>query len=80
MSFFLSVTEFGWCVAAVERAAQLVLEGKVIALPTYTVYGVAAAAQNMQAVKQLYKIKGRDRKKPVTVCVNCLKSISCWQR
>jgi len=47
MSFFIPVIEFGWCVAAVERAAQLVLEGKVTALPTDTVYGVAAAAKNM---------------------------------
>ena len=78
MSFFIPMTEFGWCVAAVERAAQLVLEGKVIALPTDTVYGVAVAAQNTQAVKQLYKIKGRDRKKPVAICVNSVKSISCW--
>ena len=80
MSFFIYVTEFGWCVAAVERAAQLVLEGKVIAVPTDTVYGVAVAAQNTQAVKQLYKIKGRDRKKPVAICVNSLKSISCWRK
>lgn len=78
MSFFIPVTEFGWCAATVERAAQLILEGKVIALPTDTVYGVAAAAQNTQAVKQLYKIKGRDQKKPVAICVNSIKSISCW--
>jgi Sua5/YciO/YrdC/YwlC family protein len=78
MSFFVPVTDFGWCVAAVERAAQLILEGKVIAIPTDTVYGVAAAAQNTQAVRQLYKIKGRDRKKPVAICVNSVKSISCW--
>lgn len=78
MSFFIPVNEFGWRVPAVERAAQLVLEGKVIALPTDTVYGVAVAAQNTQAVKELYKIKGRDRKKPVAICVNDVKSISCW--
>ena len=78
MSFFIPVTEFGWRVAAVERAAQLVLEGEVIALPTDTVYGVAVAAQNKQAVKQLYKIKERDQKKPVAICVNSVKSISHW--
>jgi len=43
MSFFIPVTEFGWRVAAVERAAQLVLEGEVTAHPTGTVYGVTAA-------------------------------------
>jgi len=78
MPFFIPVTEFGRCLAAVERAAQFILEGKVIALPTDTVYGVAAAAQNTQAVEQLYTIKGRDGKKPVAICVNTVKSISCW--
>lgn len=78
MSSFVPVTEFGWCAAAVERAAQFILEGKVIALPTDTVYGLAAAAQNTQAIKQLYKIKGRDQKKPVAICVSSVKSISCW--
>lgn len=78
MSFFVPVPEFGWCGTAVERAAQFILEGKVIALPTDTVYGLAAAAQNPQAIKQLYKIKGRDQKKPVAICVSSVKAISCW--
>ena len=78
MSFLVPVTEFGWRAAAVERAAQLILEGKVIALPTDTVYGLAAVAQNTQAVEQLYKIKGRNETKPVAICVNSVKSISWW--
>jgi tRNA threonylcarbamoyl adenosine modification protein (Sua5/YciO/YrdC/YwlC family) len=78
MSLLISVAEFGWLPAAVERAARLISEGKVIALPTDTVYGLAAAAQNTQAIRQLYKIKGRDQNKPLAICVNSVKSIYCW--
>lgn len=78
MSVLINVTEFGWFAAAVERAAQFILEGKVIALPTDTVYGLAAAAQDTQAIKQLYKIKGRDQNKPLAICVNNVKSLCCW--
>jgi tRNA threonylcarbamoyl adenosine modification protein (Sua5/YciO/YrdC/YwlC family) len=78
MSVLITVTEFGWFTAAVERAAQFILEGKVIALPTDTVYGLAAAAQDTQAIKQLYQIKGRDQNKPVAICVNNVKSLSSW--
>jgi len=78
MSFLTSVTEFGLFSVAVERAAQLISDGKIIALPTDTVYGLAAAAQNTQAIKQLYEIKGRDQKKPLAICVNSVKSVSCW--
>lgn len=78
MSSLISVAEFRWISAAVEIAARFISEGKVIALPTDTVYGLAAAAQNTQAIRKLYKIKGRDEKKPLAICVNSVKSISCW--
>jgi tRNA threonylcarbamoyl adenosine modification protein (Sua5/YciO/YrdC/YwlC family) len=78
MSVLITVTEFGWFTAAVERAAQFILEGKVIALPTDTVYGLAVAAQDTRAVKQLYKIKGRDQNKPLAICVNNVKSLCSW--
>jgi tRNA threonylcarbamoyl adenosine modification protein (Sua5/YciO/YrdC/YwlC family) len=78
MSSLISVAECRWFSAAVEIAAQFISEGKVIALPTDTVYGLAAAAQNTQAIGQLYKIKGRDQKKPLAICVDRVKSVSCW--
>lgn len=41
--------------------------GKVIAFPTETSYGLAADATNLAAVKRVYKIKGRQFKKPVAI-------------
>lgn len=44
----------------------LLRKGAVGVLPTDTVYGLVCTADNRQAVKQLYKLKSRD-KKPGTV-------------
>lgn len=63
---------------AVEAARECIKEGKVIALPTDTVYGLACDASNPSAVKELYDIKGRDDLKPVAICVADLKSLKFW--
>ncbi|HWF19234.1 MAG TPA: Sua5/YciO/YrdC/YwlC family protein, partial [Verrucomicrobiae bacterium] len=44
---------------AVKRAAELLRAGEVVALPTETVYGLAANALNPEAVARIYEIKGR---------------------
>jgi L-threonylcarbamoyladenylate synthase len=54
---------------AVERAAQALREGKVVALPTETVYGLAANAMNAQAVERLFEIKSRPAHNPIIVHV-----------
>lgn len=51
----------------VERAAQLLQEGKVVAIPTETVYGLAANAYNEDAVNEIYEIKGRPADNPLIV-------------
>lgn len=43
--------------------------GEVVILPTETVYGLAARAENPSAVSKIYDIKGRDFDKPLAVCV-----------
>lgn len=55
---------------ALKLAEQCLQLGKVIALPTDTVYGLACDANNEQAIQRLYEIKGRDEHKPVAICVN----------
>ncbi|XP_034939704.1 yrdC domain-containing protein, mitochondrial [Chelonus insularis] len=59
-------------------AVKLILEGKIIAIPTDTVYGLATLAQNTQSVKKLYELKGRDANKPVAICLSCVKEIKHW--
>lgn len=55
--------------AAVQRAAELLRAGEVVALPTETVYGLAANALNAAAVARIYEIKGRPAHNPIIVHV-----------
>jgi len=58
--------------AAVSRAAQLLSQGEVVALPTETVYGLAANALDPQAVLQIFEIKGRPAHNPIIVHISSL--------
>src|SRR5688500_9121584 len=51
--------------ADMERAAQLLRQGKLVAFPTETVYGLGADATNDQAVAAIYAAKGRPRFNPL---------------
>ncbi len=47
------------------RAVRLLREGEVVALPTETVYGLAANAFNAEAVAKIYEVKGRPGHNPI---------------
>lgn len=53
----------------IELAGELLKSGKVVALPTETVYGLAADALNPDAVRQIFTIKGRPLMDPLIVHV-----------
>ena len=55
--------------AAVQRAAALLRAGEVVALPTETVYGLAASALDAHAVGRIFEIKGRPTHNPIIVHV-----------
>jgi L-threonylcarbamoyladenylate synthase len=55
--------------AAVERAAALLQAGAVVAVPTETVYGLAANALDPRAVAAIYAVKGRPARNPIIVHV-----------
>jgi len=54
---------------AVRRAAELLRAGEVVALPTETVYGLAANALNEKAVAKIFQVKGRPANNPIIVHV-----------
>jgi L-threonylcarbamoyladenylate synthase len=54
---------------AVRRAAELLRGGQIVALPTETVYGLAANALNVEAVRRIYEVKGRPPENPIIVHV-----------
>lgn len=53
-----------------ERAARLLSEGKLVAVPTETVYGLASDATQENSVLSNYEAKGRPESKPLNVLVS----------
>ena len=56
--------------AAITRAVQALREGGVVAIPTDTVYGLAASLDHPLAVERIFEIKGRDDTKALPVLVS----------
>jgi len=63
---------------SVAMAAELLRQGKVIALPTDTIYGLACLAANSRAIHRLYEIKRRDEGKPLAICLSNVKEVGTW--
>src|SRR5699024_7427236 len=53
----------------IEEASSLLKAGEVVAFPTETVYGLGADATNEDAVKKIYRAKGRPGDNPLIVHV-----------
>ena len=53
----------------IARAAELLRQGELVALPTETVYGIAADACNGEAVSKIFVAKGRPQDNPLIVHV-----------
>ncbi len=53
----------------IERATNLLRSGEVVALPTETVYGLAAHAHKTEAIEQIFQIKNRPQSNPLILHV-----------
>jgi tRNA threonylcarbamoyl adenosine modification protein (Sua5/YciO/YrdC/YwlC family) len=53
-------------------AAERLLHGEVVAIPTDTVYGLAADPFNLSAVEEIYRVKGRPEDRALPILVNSL--------
>ncbi|MBS4785794.1 MAG: threonylcarbamoyl-AMP synthase [Clostridiales bacterium] len=51
----------------VEAAARLLRQGELVAIPTETVYGLAANALDPRAVEEIFRAKGRPNDNPLIV-------------
>ena len=58
--------------AGIARAAGLLREGRLVAFPTETVYGLGADARQARAVAEIFAAKGRPRFNPLIVHVTGL--------
>ncbi|MEG2174261.1 MAG: L-threonylcarbamoyladenylate synthase [Oscillospiraceae bacterium] len=63
-------------VEAVSLAGRLLREGELVAIPTETVYGLAANALNPVAVARIFQVKGRPQDNPLIVHIS---ELSMWR-
>lgn len=66
--------------SGVARATALLRDGGLVALPTETVYGLAARADNADAVARIYAAKGRPSFNPLIVHVASLEQAEALAR
>jgi len=60
---------------AIQRVISALKTGKCAVIPTDTAYGLCADATNKEAVDKIYKIKKREKNKPISVFVKNLAMI-----
>jgi L-threonylcarbamoyladenylate synthase len=64
--------------AAIDAAANLLGQGRLVAFPTETVYGLGADAENPAAVASIYAAKGRPQDHPVIVHLSPEGRLDYW--
>jgi L-threonylcarbamoyladenylate synthase len=62
----------------IKQAAEVLLQGGLVAFPTETVYGLGADAESREAVERIYQAKGRPSNHPVIVHVAPEADVSYW--
>lgn len=62
----------------ISNAARALADGHLVALPTETVYGLAADATNPEAVARIYSVKGRPSDHPLIVHISNPELLDRW--
>jgi L-threonylcarbamoyladenylate synthase len=62
----------------IDRAVAALRDGEVVAFPTETVYGLGADAQNPDAVRKVFELKGRPATHPLIVHVDHPRMLERW--
>ncbi len=62
----------------IQRAAERLAQGGLVAFPTETVYGLGADAENPDAVRRIYRAKGRPSDHPLIVHVAPQADLLYW--
>ena len=60
---------------SIEKAADTLKNGGVVAFPTDTVYGIGVDPFQPEAIQKLYTIKGRPRDKPIPILVGSYQDV-----
>jgi L-threonylcarbamoyladenylate synthase len=64
----------------IKQAAQLLAAGELVAMPTETVYGLAADASSPAAVAKIFAAKGRPADHPLIVHIGDIAQLDEWAR
>jgi L-threonylcarbamoyladenylate synthase len=70
--FSTALEQFGVTEQQIKEAAALLREGKLVAFPTETVYGLGANALDFLAISRIFHAKGRPRTSPLIVHVSSI--------
>lgn len=62
----------------IQKAASFINAGDVVAIPTETVYGLAASILSEKGIQKIYELKGRPKTNPLIVHVASIEEISKW--
>lgn len=62
----------------IDKAVDLLKNGELVALPTETVYGLAADATNEAAIQKIFAVKGRPRNHPLILHIHSYKNLDYW--
>ena len=62
------------------KALKILQEGRLVALPTETVYGLGADASNIEAVKKIFQAKGRPSDHPLIVHIGSHEAMHAWAK
>ena len=62
----------------IEKAAEILRKGGLVAFPTETVYGLGADASNPAAVRKIFAAKGRPADHPVIVHISGTSDLKHW--
>ena len=63
-----------------DRAAEILARGGLVALPTETVYGLGANALDEEAVMRIFQVKGRPQDNPLILHVASAEDLPKWCR
>ena len=63
---------------SLDQAVVLLKAGEVVAMPTETVYGLAADAQNDHALQKIFSIKRRPADHPLIVHISDISQVKNW--
>lgn len=62
----------------ISKAANLLMEGELVGIPTETVYGLAADASNVSAINKIFEVKGRPKNHPLILHLSGIEKLNEW--